>query len=45
VFRIVNDRFRLGVYYAVSQSNKYDPNQGFKFSFEYYNKRTNRWNF
>jgi hypothetical protein len=45
VFRIVNDRFRLGVYYAVSQSNKYTPNQGFKFSFEYYNKRTNRWNF
>ncbi len=45
VFRIVNDRFRVGVYYAISQSNKYNPNQAFKFSFEYYNKRTNRWNF
>ena len=45
VFRILNDRFRLGVYYALSQSNQYSPNQGLKFSFEYYNKRTNRWNF
>ena len=45
VFRVWNDRFRLGVYYALSESNKYKPNHGIKFSVEYYNKRTNRWNF
>lgn len=45
IFRIWNDRFRLGVYYALSESNKYKPNHGIKFSLEYYNKRTNRWNF
>jgi hypothetical protein len=43
--RILRDRFRLGVYYALSESNKYPPRAGFKFSLEYYDRKNNRWNF
>ncbi len=45
VIRIINDRWRLGIYYAIAESNKYKPSHGLKFSLEYYDKRLNRWNF
>jgi hypothetical protein len=45
IIRIFRDRFRVGVYYALSESNKYPPRAGFKFSLEYYDRKNNRWNF
>ena len=44
VFRFWRERFRLGVYYAVSKSSL-SYNNGFKISFEYFDKQSQQWNF
>ena len=44
VFRFWRERFRIGVYYAVGNSSTGFHN-GFKFSIEYFDKRTQKWNF
>ena len=45
VFRFWRERFRLGVYYAVSQSSMAGFNNGLKFSIEYFDKQSQQWNF
>ncbi len=44
-FRIYRQRFRIGAYYVVSESNQMPFNTGFKFSIEFFNNRENKWNF
>lgn len=44
-FRIGRQRFRLGAYYVVSESNQSPFDSGFKFSIEFFNSRENKWNF
>ena len=44
VFRFWRERFRLGIYYAVSHSNN-SFNNGLKFSIEYFDKQSQQWNF
>lgn len=45
IFKIGKDRFRLGVYYVVGQSNTQGFTSGFKFSLNPYNTETNTWSF
>lgn len=44
VFRFWRERFRIGVYYAVSESTD-GFNNGIKFSIEYFDKQSQQWNF
>ena len=45
VFKIGKERIRLGIYYAVSQSNQQGFRNGIKFSIEPYNAEKNTWSF
>jgi len=45
VFKIGRERIRLGAYYVVAQSNDFGFRNGFKFSFEPYNRNRNTWSF
>ena len=45
VFKIIRDRFRLGCYYVMAAGNKIGPQQGFRFSVEFYDRARNRFNF
>ncbi len=45
IFRIGRERFRLGLYYVVAQSNTQGFSSGFKFSIIPYNTASNSWSF
>jgi hypothetical protein len=45
IFRIGRERFRLGLYYVVAQSNTQGFSSGFKFSIVPYNTASNSWSF
>jgi hypothetical protein len=45
IFKIGKERFRLGAYYVVAQSNNFGIRNGIKFSFEPYNPNRNTWSF
>jgi len=45
IFRIGRERFRLGLYYVVAQSNTQGITTGFKFSIVPYNTASNSWSF
>ena len=45
VFKIGRERFRIGAYYVVAQSNDFGFRKGFKFSIEAYNPNKNTWSF
>jgi hypothetical protein len=45
VFKLGRNRFRLGVYNVTAQSNSFGVRNGFKFSFEPYNRDKNTWSF
>lgn len=45
IFKVGRERFRLGVYYVVAQSNDFGIRNMIKFSFEPYNQYRNTWSF
>lgn len=45
VFRIQRQRFRIGFYYVISESNKTPFSSGFKVSINYFSVRDNSWDF
>lgn len=45
VFKLGRNRFRIGVYNVTAQSNSFGVRNGFKFSFEPYNRDKNTWSF
>lgn len=45
VFRIERQRFRIGFYYCVAQSNQRPFTTGFKISINYFSVRDNSWDF
>lgn len=45
IFKIGKERFRIGTYYVISQSNTQGFRSGIKFSFEPYNINNNSWSF
>ena len=45
IFRIGRERFRLGLYYVIAQSNSQGFNSGFKFSIVPYNTASNSWSY
>jgi hypothetical protein len=45
VLKIGRERFRIGAYYVAAQSNDFGLRNGFKFSFEPYNRNRNSWSF
>ena len=45
IFKLGNQRMRIGMYYIVAQSNTQGFTSGFKFSLEPYNNSTDSWSF
>jgi hypothetical protein len=45
IFKVGRERFRLGMYYVVAQSNDFGLRNMIKFSFESYNQYRNTWSF
>lgn len=44
LIKVWRERFKLGIYYAAGYSNIYEkPIYGFKFNFEFYDRRDNSW--